>query len=179
MSEYLMLVLLFFLISTLFACDSNTSSKEGPEGSIEKIFQERNIDLSTKIDTKDAINFEQIDELKQISTSIIKSHSEGDLENLFNILQKYSPLPEVEFQMAREKSITQLESIRPRFGDYIGYEFINSERVGDSIIRHDCIVKCQNHIIRWEFYYYKPQDKWFLNSFKWDDQIGRIRVTSK
>ena len=65
--------------------------------------------------------------------------------------------------------------IKPRFGEFIGYEFINSEKIGKSIIRHDCIVKCQNHIIRWEFFYYKPEDKWFLNTFKWDDRIQLIK----
>ncbi len=165
-----------FLASTIFltGCNNNQEDISSLDKKLDTLLKEKGINLNTVVKSESAEQVGDEAKLIEISTSVVNEVSQGKLFEAFDIIKKHSPLPESEFKVVKEQAKKQFEVIKPRFGDFIGYEFINSKKIGNSIIRHDYIVKCENHVIRWEFIYYKPKDKWFLNSFKWDDQIGLI-----
>ncbi|WPD24970.1 MAG: hypothetical protein SD837_10465 [Candidatus Electrothrix scaldis] len=167
--------ILFGCILLLSGCDNDRQLNE-LKCKIDAWEKNRGADINRKITADAAAQVEFEGELVELSTSIIKAVSDNNVPMALDIIEKYSPLPEEEFKLVRQLTIEQLNMIKPRFGEYVGYEFINSKKIGTAIVRHDCIVKCQNHILRWEFFYYKPKDKWFLNTFKWDDQIRAIQT---
>ena len=170
------IVISCIIIFSLVACQNGGNNQYSEiEEKLDTLLKEQNIDISQKVNAEDAQQVEGAEELTNITISIMESISKGNVEKAFDIMRKYSPLPEMEFNTARDQTIQQLKLTKPRFGNYIDYEFISSKVIGKSIIRHECIVKCENHILRWEFFYYKPKNKWFLNSFKWDDQIRIIQ----
>lgn len=159
----------------LSSCDDSKNDISELEKKIDSLLEERNIDLTQAVNSANAEQITEETELVTISTSIIEQVSRDKVSDAFDIMKKYSPLPEPEFNTIKEKTLEQFHMIKPRFGEFVGYEFIGSEKIGASLIRHDCIVKCENHVLRWEFYYYKPREKWFLNTFKWDDNIRLIK----
>lgn len=168
---------ILFISFLLFGCDKTNDERNCSEveDRLAQLMKEKNIDPDIPIKIEDAEQVEDERVLKDISISIIKTISEDKVSEAFDIMQKYSPLPSQEFEKAKEQSVKQLDFVKPRFGEYIGYEFISSSKVGDSIIKHNCIVKCEIFIIRWEFIYYKPKDKWIMTNFKWDDQIRLLK----
>jgi hypothetical protein len=36
------------------------------------------------------------------------------------------------------------------------------------------IQKFEKHVMRWRLYFYKPRDKWILNTYSTDDKINEI-----
>jgi hypothetical protein len=111
------------------------------------------------------------DGTKIICNSILDKVVQNDIDGAFIELAKYSPLPRNELDDLKDQTIRQLNAVRPRFGKYLGHELIKTESSGTSIKRYTYIVKCENHILRWRFIFYKPSTKWFINTFNWDDNI--------
>jgi hypothetical protein len=111
--------------------------------------------------------------LRQCENILDTFHKEG-VSNAFNIIRKLSPLPAAELDKLEEIANQQLASVGPRFGKIIGYEKISVTIKGSSVLECVYITKYENHLLRWRFYFYKPNEKWFLNSFYWDDKIHEL-----
>lgn len=66
----------------------------------------------------------------------------------------------------------QMSSVTTLFGGYIGHENVQYEELSPSLVRVVEIAKHERHPIVWEFYFYKPKNKWivaettFKDSFK-------------
>jgi hypothetical protein len=58
-----------------------------------------------------------------------------------------------------------------RFGKSIGFEFISEDKEGASLLRIIQIQKFERHAMRWVFFFYRNNEGWVLNSFKFDDAI--------
>ena len=54
------------------------------------------------------------------------------------------------------------------------FDAADEKKVGEIGIRYVYIENRANHIIRWQFVFYKPVDTWKLNAFLWDDEIAKI-----
>jgi len=91
-----------------------------------------------------------------------------------NAAKAYWPLPSVEIDGLTNKIKQQWPIIVQRFGRTIGKEFIRSEKIGKSFIRYYYLHKFQNHAIYWRFDFYKPQDKWMINSIVYLDNLDML-----
>lgn len=80
------------------------------------------------------------------------------------------PLPKPEIQAASYQSKSQMDMVQSRFGAALGVEEIKSVEVGESFVGHLFAIKYENHAMRFTCRFYKPRDKWLVNSFNWDDQ---------
>ena len=61
------------------------------------------------------------------------------------------------------------------YGNMLGYELITKQKYGKSIIRFVYVLKTQKAPIVWEFYFYKPKEKWFLANVVFNDQLNLLR----
>lgn len=113
-------------------------------------------------------------EVRAVADDIVSHFANGEVSDAFSLMRQHSPLPEQDIQAAEDTTVQQLKMLSPRFGRIVGHEFIRSETAGESLIRLIYIVKHEKHILRWRFIFYRPNDKWLLNNFKWDDQINRV-----
>jgi hypothetical protein len=67
---------------------------------------------------------------------------------------------------------TQIDGLTVDFvGKYHGYEKITSKSVGDSYVILTYLVKYDRQPIRFSFHFYKPDNKWMIYSFSYDDSI--------
>lgn len=75
----------------------------------------------------------------------------------------------------------ELESIHDIVGKYYGYEKISEKSIGKSIKVYTYFIKYERQPFRFKFTFYKPNDKWLIQNFNYDDQIedtlGEMRVS--
>jgi len=164
------MVLCVFVIG----CKEESPGKATVEEIVKATLAQQKIDAPTKIDPDDAVGVGRVEELGSICDQVASDLSKGDIDGAFATLSKHCPLPEAEIAKAKEATIQQLKSANPRFGDPVGYERITSRIIGKSVMKFVYIVKCENHLLRWRFFFYKPKDKWILNYFHWDDRIQSL-----
>ena len=69
---------------------------------------------------------------------------------------------------------SQTEKLLPLYGSILGYELIQEENFGTSIVRLVYILKQEKHPTVWEFYFYKPRSFWFLANIRFNDQFNFI-----
>ncbi len=113
-------------------------------------------------------------ETKTISDSIMKLVKEEKLKEAFTIIKKHWPLPESEIDILEYQTTSQLEQVKVRFGSSLEYVLIDQKEIKDTFIKYVYVIKYERHITRWEFIFYKPKTKWILNTFKWDDDMGKL-----
>lgn len=73
---------------------------------------------------------------------------------------------EVENLKARILQIIEL------IGGYHGEEFITKEYYGSSFVSYIYVMKYDRQPIRFTFDFYKPNDTWFIFSFRFDDSLN-------
>ncbi|MGB7784580.1 MAG: hypothetical protein WBL27_00635 [Salinimicrobium sp.] len=56
-------------------------------------------------------------------------------------------------------------------GEYYGYELITTKKFSESFVLYSYLVKYDRQPIRFIFKFYKPDDKWKLYSFSFDDNV--------
>lgn len=64
----------------------------------------------------------------------------------------------------------QMRNVKDIVGVYYGYEFINSKKIGDSLICVTYLVKYERQPFRFSFIFYKPLNEWIIFSFTSDDK---------
>lgn len=73
-----------------------------------------------------------------------------------------------------EDAVNNIKSQLARFnedlvGTYYGYEKIVKKQLGDSYVLYAYFMKFDRQFLRLTFQFYKPNDKWMLYSFQFDD----------
>lgn len=56
-------------------------------------------------------------------------------------------------------------------GEYYGYEFLIKKQIGNSYVLYSYFLKFDRQFLRLTFQFYKPNNEWRLNSFKFDDNF--------
>ena len=60
------------------------------------------------------------------------------------------------------------------YGTPIGIEKVREEDLSPSLKRLVYIQKFERYPVAWEFYFYKPKDKWVLNTLNFKDQVAPL-----
>src|SRR5450830_308287 len=74
-------------------------------------------------------------------------------------------------RVSARNSRMQLEQF---IGSSVGYEFIRSEKVGDSLLKLVYIEKAEKQAIPWQFIFYKTGAGWALSAFSNSDNINTL-----
>ncbi len=108
---------------------------------------------------------------KNLALSIMQHIGRGDVESGLKLAKPYLIIPEHEFEGVLNSLKMQAPVINQRFGKTVGMEFSRIQEVGESLMLVMYIQKFEKHMMRWKFYFYKPKDRWVLNTFNTDDKI--------
>ena len=65
----------------------------------------------------------------------------------------------------------QLASVTPLYGKMLDNENISKEELSPSLVRIVQLAKHEIHPIVWEFYFYKPKNKWIISQAMFVDQF--------
>ena len=97
--------------------------------------------------------------------------SQDNIKDGVSLLRPYSVVPIAEFDVQISNLDMQLPAIHQRFGKSIGYDLIADEKLGDSLSQLIYIQKFEKHAMVWRFIFYKPDQKWLLNTWYFNDQV--------
>jgi len=117
---------------------------------------------------------EGTEDIKRFCENFLSKVTAGNVPAAFKILKDKSALELEELDRMQDLTERQLKLVKPRYGKEIAYEFVESKAPCQSVLKYTYIIKYEKHITRWRFYFYKPGDKWIMNSFKWDDKIDQL-----
>jgi len=110
-------------------------------------------------------------ETQELSKKVVELFSENKIAKSFDELTPYWPLPQNEIESIEEKTIKYLNIIEQRFGKSIGTVKVKNEKINTIALRETYLIRYENTAIRLKFTYYKNNNGWIVNAFKWDDSF--------
>lgn len=91
----------------------------------------------------------------------------GQVEPAYARLFDGSNIPANQAQsMAR---VTQ-STLAP-LGRVLGYELVRDESFGSSLVRLIYLLKSERHVTVWQFYFYRPTNRWFIAEVNLSDKF--------
>lgn len=99
--------------------------------------------------------------------------SEGKVNEAIDHLYSSNPAMQQKIQ-ALTVLKQQVGSLPPLYGNLIGIENISREELSPSLVRIVQVAKHEIHPIVWEFYFYKPKDKWIISQAMFVDQFQLV-----
>ena len=121
-----------------------------------------------------AASITDIKETKNICQNAAEIFGRGNAEASFETLKPYWPLPKEEIENLSYQTASQLKMVSSRFGKILGADFVSTQTVGNSFVRHTYLIKFEKHAIRYMCTFYKPKNKWLVNAVVWDDKIAPL-----
>ncbi|MAX80053.1 MAG: hypothetical protein CL843_07750 [Crocinitomicaceae bacterium] len=108
---------------------------------------------------------------QEFSEEVAQLFVENKISEAFGKMTPYWPLPQNEISSLEETTIKYLNLLDLRFGSTIDAIKVKNETIANIAIRETYIVRYKNSAIRLIFTYYKNEDGWIINAFKWDDSF--------
>jgi len=124
-----------------------------------------------------ADTLKDINEIKDLTEKIMTFVGKGETIKGLDLMSPYLIIPKSEFETTKNQLAMQEPIYKSRFGKTLGVEHISTEEVGESLIKIIYIHKFEKHVMKWSFYYYKPNDLWILNTFRTIDRIDLLFKT--
>ncbi|TPE42684.1 hypothetical protein FJM65_16610 [Pontibacter mangrovi] len=113
-----------------------------------------------------------VNETHELSEKVVDLFKSNKIAESFAQLTPYWPMPQNELDPIEEKTIKYLNLIEERFGKPIGTLKVKNETISDIAIRETFLIRYENTAIRLIFTYYKNNNGWIVNAFKWDDSFA-------
>jgi hypothetical protein len=119
-------------------------------------------------------DFATLSDAKKVADKAVSLFKQEKIVEAYGILKPYWPLAPVEIDNLANQTNTQWPMVKQRFGTSIATEFVKENKAGESLARFIYLQKFQNHAIRWVFIFYKPNDRWIINSVSFDDRLDLL-----
>ena len=111
-------------------------------------------------------------DVEAVCERVMKHAAKFDLRGAFDLMKIYSHLPEPEFEAVALQSISQRDQFKDRLGTSIGWEHLSTTEAGSSILKLVYLEKTDKHGLIWTFFFYRPAERWQLNTFSWGDKLA-------
>lgn len=112
-----------------------------------------------------------VNETQELSKSIVAAFKDNKISDAFEKLSEYWPMPQNEIDGLEEKTIKYLNLIEQRFGKSLGSIKVKNETIADIAIRETYLLRYENTALRIVFTFYRNNNGWIVNAFKWDDSF--------
>ena len=106
---------------------------------------------------------------KALTDKIMARAGAGDTDGAFKMIKPYTAVSAVEMDGIIIESKRSMDRFRSKYGVPIGFEFIDSKKAGNSLLRLRYIQKNTKYPLVWIFDFYKVKNGWILNAFNWND----------
>jgi len=106
-----------------------------------------------------------------LAQEVMESVSKDKLKEGLLKLRPYTVAPVAEFDVQMGQIDLQASAIAQRFGQSLGYDFVEEEQLGESLVQHVYLQKFEKHVMIWRFIFYKPNQEWFLNTWYFDGEV--------
>ena len=107
---------------------------------------------------------------RDLADKIMTKAASGDIVAAFELMKPYAAVSATEVDSAALKSKSEMEKFGAMYGEPIGYEFIDSKKSGESLLRLRYIEKCVKGPLAWVFYFYQTNRGWVMTTVLWNDE---------
>lgn len=108
------------------------------------------------------------------SNEVMALFGQAKFDEAFNVLRKYYPVSEVDYQNLKVKTTNNLESAQSAYGNITGEVFIKESNLKDVAIQRVYLVKYELILLRFTLVYYNSVNGYVINSFAWDDNFEEL-----
>jgi hypothetical protein len=108
---------------------------------------------------------------RELAQEVMESVSKDKLKDGLLKLRPYTVVPVAEFDVQMGQMDLQLPAIAQRFGKSLGYDFVEEEQLGESLVQYVYLQKFEKHVMVWRFIFYKPNKEWLLNTWYFNDKV--------
>ena len=113
-------------------------------------------------------------DLQKYCESVMDYFQHEKIHDAFILLREQYPFP-ADFDSVELQTVQQWTVIKNRFGKVLDYKLIKMETIQDAgLVKYLYIMRYENSSLRFLFLFYKPDSKWILNSFDFDDKIKEL-----
>ncbi|KAF2331536.1 hypothetical protein [Flavobacterium nitrogenifigens] len=112
-----------------------------------------------------------VENAKLISKEVAQLFKENKINEAFIKIKTYWPLPENEIDNLESKTIQSLNLVAERFGKSEQIVKVSEQNIKETAFRETYLVKYETTALRLIFTYYKNNNGWVINGFKWDDSF--------
>lgn len=118
---------------------------------------------------------QNIEITKEKSQEIMDDFFKDEISLAFLKLRAIWILPADELDYLEKKTIEQMNLLGYRYGAALGTMLVKEQKIEGLLYRLTYVIKYEHHALRFLFTYYNGKDdKWFLNSFKYDDTLSEL-----
>ena len=127
--------------------------------------------LAISVSAHAAESLSSKEDARLLAKAVMESVSKDKFKQGLSKLRPYTVVPVAEFDAQMEQLDMQIPAISHRFGKSVGYDFIEAEQLGESLMQYVYLQKFEKHVMVWRFIFYKPNDKWLLNTWYFNDKV--------
>lgn len=113
-------------------------------------------------------------EVRALADKVMAQAGAGRTDDAYGTMSPYSLVDIRALEAARSNARSARMAIEARVGNSVGYEFIRSEKVGDSLIKLTYIEKTERQAIPWQFIFYKAPAGWGISAFSNGDNVDAL-----
>lgn len=104
-------------------------------------------------------------EVRALADKVMAEAGAGRTDDAYGLLSPYSLVDIRALENARTQARSSRMAIEALVGNSVGYEFIRSEKVGQSLLKLTYIEKTERQAIPWMFIFYKAPTGWAVSTF--------------
>ncbi|MBP0598895.1 hypothetical protein J8I26_12310 [Herbaspirillum sp. LeCh32-8] len=113
-------------------------------------------------------------EVRTLADKVMAQAGAGRTDDAYGAMSPYSLIDIRTLEVARSNARSSRMAIEAQVGNSVGYEFIRSEKVGDSLIKLTYIEKTERQAIPWQFIFYKAPAGWGISAFSNGDNVDAL-----
>jgi hypothetical protein len=107
---------------------------------------------------------------EEMSKKFFDTYKLGDTDKAIDLLFSYSPYA-VDVSESLEDVKRQLKKLAGQIGKFYGADLLTSKTAGPNVIMFTYLVRHDRQPIVFNIMYYKPNDKWQMQDFKFGNTI--------
>lgn len=113
-------------------------------------------------------------EARALADKVMAQAGAGRTDDAYGTMSPYSLVDIRALEVARTNARSSRMAIEAQVGNSVGYEFIRSEKVGDSLLKLTYIEKTERQAIPWQFIFYKAPSGWGVSAFSNGDNVDAL-----
>lgn len=122
----------------------------------------------------EARSLASIEKTKELAEAVMSDVGNNAMLKGLALLKPYVMFSEAEFNAQMNNVSSQLPVMDQHYGKSLGYDFVSKELIGDTLVKYIFLQKFERHLMTWHFIFYKPKDKWLLNTFYFNDDSAAL-----
>ncbi|EYC52827.1 hypothetical protein AZ34_07210 [Hylemonella gracilis str. Niagara R] len=113
-------------------------------------------------------------DIRKTAESVVANVTAGNPARAWKDLRPLTVIPSSEFDVFEAQYGSQVSQMIQRFGKPIGYEYVRTEKVGNSLQRLIFLARHEKAPLRWVLVFYRTEKGWVATEFKFDGDVQNL-----